>query len=82
MYLLSDALAQLKGQTMKIHTYPTLQDVKQGFANTTPAQVKAHNAAFITVTSKLPRVAVDMTAGMAQAISASNEYYYNMASKS
>lgn len=76
MYLLSDALAQLKGQTMKKHTYPTLQEVKQGFANTTPAQVKAHNAAFISVTSKLPRVVVDMTAGMAQAISSSNDYYY------
>ena len=82
MYLLSDALAQLKGQTMKRHTYPTLQEVKQGFANTSASDVRRHNAAFVDVTSKLPRVVVDMTAGMAQAISASNDYYYNMASKS
>ena len=61
---------------MKRHTYPTLSEVKQGFANTTPAQVKAHNAAFISVTSKLPRVVVDMTAGMAHVISSSNDYYY------
>lgn len=67
---------------MKRHTYPTLSEVKQGFANTTPAQVRAHNAAFISVTSKLPRLVVDLTAGMAHAISASNDYYYNMASKS
>ena len=67
---------------MKRHTYPTIEAVKQGFANTTPGEVRRHNAAFITVTSKLPRVVVDMAAGMAQAISASNEYYYNMASKS
>lgn len=65
---------------MKQHKYPSLQDVKQGFANTTNADVRKHAANFVDVTSKLPRVVLDMTAGMAHVISASNDYYYACAS--
>lgn len=61
---------------MKRHIYPTLEAVKQGFANTTDAEVRRHNAAFVDVTSKLPRVVLDKTAGMLHDISSSNLYYY------
>ena len=61
---------------MKQHKYPSLADVKQGFANTTNADVRKHTANFADVTAKLPRVVVDMTAGMAHVISSSNDYYY------
>ena len=65
---------------MKKHSYPSLQDVKQGFANTSDTDVRRHNASFVSVTAKLPRVVLDKTAGMLHDISASNLYYYACAS--
>lgn len=64
----------------KQHKYPSLADVKQGFANTSVATVRAQNANFLVNSAKLPRVVLDKTAGMLHDISASNLYYYACAS--
>lgn len=63
----------------KQHKYPSLADVKQGFANTSVATVRAQNNAFLLNSAKYHLDnAVDKTAGIASDLTESMNYMHNL----
>ena len=62
----------------KQHKYPSLADVKQGFANTSVATVRAQNNAFLLNSAEYKALPVDTTAGISSALTESMNYMYNI----
>ena len=63
----------------KQHKYPSLADVKQGFANTSVATVRAQNNAFLFNSARFHETTiVDKTAGIASDLTESMNYMHNL----